>query len=119
MALAKALPSSNLPFQSSLRSSRMIRTVLLLSVAALSVFGQAYKAPRTWNNQPDLQGIWQARNNGNDNVEPHTAVLGIPAGTGIVVDPASGKIPYKPEAVAKRDANFKARATADPVGKCW
>ena len=30
-----------------------------------------------------------------------------------------GKIPYLPEAIAQRDANFANRLTADPVGKCY
>ena len=97
----------------------MTRLTLLTLALASTIFAQAYKAPRTWNNQPDLQGIWQARNNANDSVEPHTAVLGVPAGAGVIADPADGKIPYRPEALAQRNENFKNRAQQDPVGRCW
>jgi hypothetical protein len=98
----------------------MIRTALLAAILASTLCGQAaYKAPRTWNDQPDLQGIWQVMNTANDSLEPHTAVLGMPAGLGVIVDPPDGKIPYKPEALAQRDENFKNRATADPVNRCW
>jgi hypothetical protein len=97
----------------------MIRISLLAAALAATLGAQAYKAPRTWNNQPDLQGIWQVRANANDSVEAHTAVLGIPAGAGVIVDPADGKIPYKPEALAKRNDNLKNRDKLDPVNKCW
>jgi hypothetical protein len=36
-----------------------------------------------------------------------------------VVAPADGKIPYKPEALAQRNENYRARATADPSLKCY
>jgi hypothetical protein len=98
----------------------MMRSSILFVAVAATTFAQAaYKAPRTWNNQPDLQGIWQVRNTAGDNLEPHTAVLGIPAGAGVIVDPPDGKIPYRPDALAKRNENFKNRASQDPVNKCW
>jgi hypothetical protein len=68
---------------------------------------------------PDLQGIWIARNSAAGNLEAHAASQGVRAGASVIVDPADGKIPYKPEALAKRAENFKNRATADPVGKCF
>ena len=36
-----------------------------------------------------------------------------------IVDPADGKIPYKPEALAKKKELSAQRATADPATKCW
>ena len=44
---------------------------------------------------------------------------GVPASASIVVDPPDGKIPYKPEALARRDENYRTRATADPSVKCY
>ena len=44
--------------------------------AARSVVGQSqtmYEAPRTADGQPDLNGIWQALNTANWNVEDHGA----------------------------------------------
>ena len=79
----------------------------------------AYKAPRTPDGKPDLQGIWQARNTANAALESHGAAGGIAAGPGVIVDPPDGKIPYKPEAAEKRKQNFENRATADPLGKCF
>jgi len=74
-----------------------------------------YRAPRNQYGQPDLEGIWQAVNTAVWNLEDHSADLGIPAGQGVV---EGGEIPYKPEALARRDANFETRATADPESKC-
>jgi hypothetical protein len=97
--------------------------VAVLSIAASlltqSAWAQAYKAPRAGDGHADLQGIWQARNTAYGSLEAHGASWNIRAGASVIVDPADGRIPYKPEMLAKRDANFKARATADPVNKCF
>jgi hypothetical protein len=86
------------------------------------MFGQAgarYRAPRASDGHPSFQGIWQARNTAAGDLEAHGASFGIRAGASVIVDPADGLIPYKPEARAQREANFKARATEDPVNKCF
>ena len=81
---------------------------------------QTYAPPKTAAGQPDLQGIWQVLNNAAEwNLEPHAASWGVPAGLGIIVDPADGMIPYQPAALATRAANFKNRETADPLAKCY
>src|SRR5688572_5248438 len=79
----------------------------------------AYTPPKTTFGHPDLQGIWQVMNTAAHNVEPHTAMLGVPAGLGVIVDPPDGMIPYRPEALAKRQENFKNRASLDPLNKCY
>jgi hypothetical protein len=80
----------------------------------------AYVAPRAPDSKaPDLSGIWQVLDNSIDgSLEPHEASRGIRAGVGVVIDPADGKIPYKPEALAKRQENFRNR-TNDPIQKCY
>ncbi|MEO5923663.1 MAG: hypothetical protein ABIR70_07545 [Bryobacteraceae bacterium] len=90
---------------------RVVAFVLLTATA----FAQttAKKSP------PDLQGIWQARNTAAGNLEAHSASLGVRGGASVVVDPPDGKIPYKPEALAKRNENFLNRATLDTVNKCF
>jgi hypothetical protein len=55
--------------------------------------------------QPDLQGIWQAQGDASLDLEK------------FVVPP--GKIPYRPDARAKRKENFQNRETADTVKKCY
>ena len=79
-----------------------------------------YKAPRTADGTPDLQGIWQVKNTSAAfDLQTHAASKGVPAGKSVIIDPADGKIPYKPDALAKRQANFKDRETADTLNKCF
>ncbi len=80
---------------------------------------KGYTAPRTRDGHPDLQGIWQARDTAAVGLEDHGPDTGMRAGRTVIVDSSDGKLPYLPEALAKRDANFKDRATADPVNKCF
>jgi len=97
------------------------RTLIAFSFLILSASAQqkAYRAPRTPDGKPDLQGIWEARSTANANLEAHGASLNIRAGESVIVDPADGKIPYQPAAREKQKENFAARATADPVSRCY
>ena len=72
---------------------------------------------RTDDGRPNLNGIWQAVNTANWDIEahqaeagPHNDIMGAwgsqPAGMGIV---EGGTIPYKPEALKKKQDNFKNR----------
>ena len=78
--------------------------------------GTAYRAPRTPDGQPDLQGIWQAVNTAVWNIQDHSAQLGVPAGQGIV---EGNELPYLPSALAKRQENYKSRLVEDPEAKCF
>lgn len=91
----------------------------LLAAIPAGAQQKGYTAPRTRDGQPDLQGIWEARNTAAVSLEDHGAAGGMRAGRTVIVDPADGKLPYKPEALAKRDENFKNRAAADPLNKCY
>jgi hypothetical protein len=96
--------------------------------ATRSVVGQSpttYKAPRTADGQPNLNGFWQALNTANWDIEDHGAqrapfhnlvgaYLAQPAGLGVV---DGGTIPYKPEALAKRKENAETRLTPDPLDR--
>src|SRR5262245_49548239 len=64
--------------------------------------------------QPNFNGIWQALGTAHWNLEAHSAekipgfyglgsIAAIPAGQSVV--DGDGKIPYLPEAIAKRDEN--------------
>lgn len=98
-----------------------------------------YTAPRTADGRPNLNGIWQALTTAHWDLEAHGAAPGAypqllgawgaqPGGQSIV---EGGVIPYRPEAVARRRANFDNRTTAsvpgdgvdpplgDPELKCW
>src|SRR5258708_23934538 len=86
----------------------------------------AYRAPRMADGKPNLNGIWQANNTANWNLQDHPAYAGpmwelgaigaAPAGQTVV---EGGDIPYLPDAKKKRDENFKNRRTQDPEAKCY
>ena len=78
--------------------------------------GQTYAPARTKDGQPDLQGIWQAMNSANADLEDHSPALDTPGGYGVVV---GGGIPYLPAALEIKKKNFAARATADPEKSCY
>jgi hypothetical protein len=87
---------------------------------------EAYKAPRTADGKADLNGIWQALNTANWDIQEHAARPGlvvalgaagaVPAGLGVV---EGDDIPYLPAAAAKKKENFENRLTADPEIKCY
>jgi hypothetical protein len=98
-------------------SSLLIAAAPFLIAAAPLFAADQYHAPRNADGQPDLQGIWQADDNAASyNILPHAPSLGMPGGLGVVV---GGEIPYKPEAIAKQQENFKNRANADPNNHCF
>ena len=92
---------------------------IVLLIAVVPLTAQSYRPPRTPDGKPDLQGIWQVMNTAAVNLEDHIAVLGMPAGRSVIVDPPDGKIPYTPAAAQKQKENFKNRAKADPLNICY
>jgi hypothetical protein len=71
---------------------------------------------RTADRKPDFTGIWQAMNTADWNIQDHIGEKGVPAGRGIV---DGNEIPYRADALIKRQENFKNRETADPNSKCY
>jgi hypothetical protein len=77
---------------------------------------------------PNLNGIWQAINTANWNLEDHSAsatafwqlgaMFAIPAGRSVIVD-NNGKIPYTPEGLKKRQENLAGWPKSDPEAKCY
>ena len=106
----------------------LVLTITLVSVALMPAGGQApaYRAPRTADGKPDLNGIWQAVNTADWDIENHSAAAGpvaalgaedaIPPGLSVV---EGGEIPYLPEAAKKKQENFANRLTTDPEIKCY
>ena len=135
----------------------MIKTAVALALAGVFVAGQAdaaaavkaapkakagaYRAPRGPDGvHPDLNGVWQAMNNANWDIEPHAAraalqmrpgpvipvpakavvalgaVGSVPAGVGIV---EGGSIPYTAEALKQRNENRADYLARDPEVKCY
>jgi hypothetical protein len=91
-----------------------------VDAAAQPTNGASFSPGRLWDGKtPDFRGIWQARGTAYVNIEGHRGERGVPAAASIVVDPPDGKIPYRPDALARRDDNYRARRTADPSLKCF
>jgi hypothetical protein len=112
----------------------------LLSAITLAAQTPAYRAPRTPDGKPDLNGIWQVLNEANYDIEMHSArpamalrpgpygpvpasavlqlgvVASVPPGMGVV---EGGALPYRPEALQKRKQNQENWLTSDPEIKCY
>ena len=122
----------------------------LLAVAALTVLvstalpilaqDAAFQPPRLANGKPDFNGIWQALNTANWDIEMHMArpalslqqgphgpvpapnvmafgaVGSVPGGMGVV---EGGKLPYKPEALKAKQENQEHWIERDPEIKCY
>src|SRR5437660_7792155 len=116
-----------------LRASLRLSTIALraaLAVASLTAFsvsGQTlYRAPRTGNGQPDLNGVWQALNTADWDLEGHAAAMGPVALLGAVFAEPPGlgvvegdTIPYLPAAAAKKKENQANWVKLDPEVKCY
>ena len=82
--------------------------------------------PRTADGKPNLNGIWQAMNEANWDIQAHVASAGpvsalggayaVPPGLGVV---EGGEIPYQPAAAEQKKKNFADRLTLDPEIKCY
>jgi hypothetical protein len=113
-----------------------------MATLAMPVAGQAppNRAPRTASGKPDLNGIWQALNEANYDIQAHMArpamalragpygplpaapvlalgaVGAVPPGLGVV---EGNELPYRPEALARKKENQDNWLTADPEIKCY
>jgi len=111
-----------------------------LALVAIPAAAQAYRAPRADGGKPDLNGIWQTINEANYDLEAHNArpamalrpgpygpvpaapvlalgaVGSVPPSLGVV---EGGEIPYKPEALKKKQENQENWLTRDPEIKCY
>ncbi len=117
-----------------------IVAVFWIGVAPTAGQAPAYRAPRAADGHPDLNGIWQALNEANYDVELHMAraalalrpgpygpvpaasvlalgaVASVPPGLGVV---QGGAIPYKPDALLKKQENLEHWIERDPEIKCY
>ena len=101
--------------------------VALLTTGTWSRAAQpAAEFARLPDGKPNLNGIWAASNTANWNIQTHQARQGpmtalgaafsVPGGMGVV---EGNDLPYKPEALAQRDANAKNWLSKDPEVKCY
>jgi hypothetical protein len=99
----------------------LISTSLIAVFAVLQAVGVRAQAPaaaslpRTPDGKPDLSGFWQTMNTANFDIQDHSAQPGVPAGQGVV---EGNELPYRPEALVRKQQNYASRATADPEAKC-
>jgi hypothetical protein len=104
---------------------------IMLAVCAVPLCAQAprgTRAPqkagafkRLPDGKPDMQGYWQTANFFSAyDLETHDkAAFGVPAGKGVVVDPADGKIPYQPWAAEKKKDLSEHHLFEDPQAHCY
>jgi len=113
------------------RSNRWIRAstiagAIVLAVSAARAQPQQDR-PARMAGRPNFNGIWQALNTANWNLESHPAealkefaqlgaIAAIPAGQSVV---RGETIPYRPEALAKRNENRAKWPATDPEAKCY
>jgi hypothetical protein len=108
-------------------TAAVLAAAILLSTTPIS--GQAprpYRAPRTADGKPNLNGTWQALNTANWDIEDHVARQGpvialgasfsVPPGVGVV---EGGELPYRPEALSQKKENAANWMTRDPEIKCY
>lgn len=98
----------------------------LVAVIPAGCQTQAYRAPRAADGKPDLNGVWQALNEANWDIQGHAAAPGpvvalgaagaVPPGLGVV---EGGELPYQPSALAKKRENYETRLARDPEIKCY
>jgi hypothetical protein len=116
--------------------------VTAVAMAGIPLSGQAPRSgiPRTADGRPDLNGIWQALNTANYDLQMHTAraalalrpgpVVPVPAAAVVAlgavgsVPPGLGvvegdDIPYQPWAAEKKKENQENWLTRDPEIKCY
>jgi hypothetical protein len=114
--------------------------VAIVSLSPLTGQTRTPNVPRLPNGKPDMNGIWQTLNTANWDLQAHAArpalamrpgpvvpvpakeviafgaVGSVPSGVGVV---EGDEIPYRPEALAKKEENQEKWLELDPEIKCY
>lgn len=125
--------------QASVVAGVVAATVVLVSSPAVTGQSRVPGVPRV-NGKPDLNGVWQAINTANWDIQAHSAkaalamrpgpvvpvpakevlafgaVGSVPSGAGVV---EGDELPYKPEALKKKQENQENWLKRDPEVKCY
>src|SRR5437870_6570461 len=101
-------------------------SIVLLAAMRGAAQAPPYRAPRTADGKPNLNGIWQALNSADWDLQGHAAAKGpvamlgavfaVPPGIGVV---EGDEIPYLPAAAAKKQENQANWVKLDPEVKCY
>src|SRR5579864_5105524 len=113
-------------FKGSMMAGVAVACALLLAASSSLAQTPAYRAPRTADGKPDLNGIWQALSTADWDLEGHAAAMGPvpslgavfakPPGLGVV---EGDEIPYLPAMAAKKRENQASWTKLDPEVKCY
>src|SRR5258708_3058362 len=105
-------------------AAAVLTTALQLSLIPAASGAEAYRAPQTADGKADLNGIWQALNTANWDLQEHAARPGlvvalgaagaVPAGLTVV---ESAESPHFPGARAKHDPNPQNPFTPPPESR--
>ena len=87
-----------------------------MSKRAAGATTSSSQIPRLASGKPDFSGVWQTLSEADYDLEPHAGRRDAPPSAGVV---EGGQLPYLPDALAKKQRNFAARAKDDPRLKCW
>jgi hypothetical protein len=125
-----------------MRSALQITFAAMIAALSVHAGGQqtSYRAPRLPDGRPDFNGIWQALNTANYDIEAHMArpamalrpgpfgplpapqvlalgaVGAVPPGLGVV---EGGPLPYRPEALETKKKNQENWLALDPEIRCY
>ncbi|MBV9768205.1 MAG: hypothetical protein JOZ32_01430, partial [Bryobacterales bacterium] len=98
----------------------------IATLATANAQNSTYKVPLTADGKPNLNGIWQAMNAANWDLEAHSAQAGQAVALGAIDAEApgigvveGGVIPYLPAAAQKKKENYTNRLKLDPEVKCY
>ena len=106
---------------------RLVLSLLVVLLPGLAAAQDTPMRPDRIAGKPNFNGIWQAVNSANWNLEAHSAsaledfwqlgaLAAIPAGQSVVV---GNKIPYLPEALEQRETNRAGWPASDPETNCY
>lgn len=112
------------------RFSTAVAAAALFTLGTVPAQAQQDDRVERIGDHPNLNGVWQAMNSANWNLEPHSAaanpipaadrLLGaigaVPAGLGVV---EGGEIPYRPEAMERLEQHRENLIKHDPEAACY
>ena len=115
----------NHPTRGVMRDFAALLVMLLVAEGPAAAQTAGTDFPRAWDDNPDLNGVWQAIGTAHWDIQDHPASAGpaefgaigaIPPGLGVV---EGNEIPYQPWALEQKQKNFENRYTDDPEIKCY